>query len=95
MTERERGNGGDDAGRAAAGGTAGWYDLFSRGARDWLRHNEKIREAVRANLPDIIARSDVAGPGGQVVRPGCGEARRPARAAGPRPRRPPARRRRP
>ena len=25
----------------------GWYDLFSRGARDWLRHNEKIRDAVR------------------------------------------------
>ena len=28
----------------------GWYELFSRGARDWLRHNEKIREAVRARL---------------------------------------------
>ena len=27
----------------------GWYELFSRGARDWLRHNEKIREAVRAH----------------------------------------------
>ena len=26
----------------------GWYELFSRGSRDWLRHNEKIREAVRA-----------------------------------------------
>ena len=24
----------------------GWYGLFSRGARDWLRHNEKVREAV-------------------------------------------------
>jgi uncharacterized sporulation protein YeaH/YhbH (DUF444 family) len=46
----------------------GWYDLFSRGARDWLRHNDKIREAVRANLPEIIANSEVAGPGGQVVR---------------------------
>ena len=22
-----------------------WYDLFSRGARDWLRHNEKVRES--------------------------------------------------
>ncbi|MGZ8255277.1 MAG: DUF444 family protein [Burkholderiaceae bacterium] len=52
----------------AVQGYAGWYDLFSRGARDWLRHNEKIREAVRANLPEIIANSDVAGPGGQVVR---------------------------
>jgi uncharacterized sporulation protein YeaH/YhbH (DUF444 family) len=48
--------------------SSGWYDLFSRGARDWLRHNEKIRDAVRASLPDIIANSDVAGPGGQVVR---------------------------
>jgi hypothetical protein len=47
--------------------SARWYDLFSRGARDWLRHNEKIREAVRANLPEILASSDVAGPGGQVV----------------------------
>ena len=49
-------------------GSGRWYDLFSRGARDWLRHNEKIRDAVRANLPDILANSDVAGPGGQVVR---------------------------
>jgi uncharacterized protein len=48
--------------------SARWYDLFSRGARDWLRHNEKIRDAVRANLPEILANSDVAGPGGQVVR---------------------------
>lgn len=51
----------------AVQGYAGWYDLFSRGARDWLRHNEKIREAVRARLPEIIANSHVAGPGGQVV----------------------------
>ena len=35
-----------------------WYDLFSRGARDWLRHNEKVRDAVRAQskaLRDAIA----------------------------------------
>jgi len=32
-----------------------WYELFSRGARDWLRHDEKVREAVRAMLrPAII-----------------------------------------
>jgi uncharacterized sporulation protein YeaH/YhbH (DUF444 family) len=37
----------------------GWYDLFSRGNRDWLRHNQKIREAVRGALPDLVARSDV------------------------------------
>jgi uncharacterized protein len=36
-----------------------WYDLFSRGARDWLRHNEKIREAVRSHLPEVIAGADV------------------------------------
>jgi sporulation protein YhbH len=36
-----------------------WYDLFSRGARDWLRHNEKIREAVRKELPNLVAGSDL------------------------------------
>ncbi len=36
-----------------------WYDLFSRGARDWLRHNEKVREAVRATLPDLVSNADV------------------------------------
>ena len=30
---------------------AKWYELFSRGARDWLRHDEKVREAVREHLP--------------------------------------------
>ena len=36
-----------------------WYDLFSRGARDWLRHNDKVRAAVREKLPELIANSDV------------------------------------
>ena len=36
-----------------------WYELFSRGARDWLRHNQKVRQAVRDNLLDIIAGTDV------------------------------------
>lgn len=36
-----------------------WYDLFSRGARDWLRHNEKVREAVQQSLPDLVAGPDV------------------------------------
>ncbi len=36
-----------------------WYDLFSRGTRDWLRHNQKVREAVQHSLPDLIANSDV------------------------------------
>jgi uncharacterized sporulation protein YeaH/YhbH (DUF444 family) len=40
-----------------------WYDLFSRGARDWLRHNDKVREAVHAHLPDLIAGTDlITGP---------------------------------
>ena len=36
-----------------------WYDLFSRGAHDWLRHNDKVREAVHAHLPDLIAGPDL------------------------------------
>ncbi|NYE60089.1 hypothetical protein FHW58_001241 [Duganella sp. 1224] len=32
-----------------------WYDLFSRGARDWLRHNDKVREAVRQHLPEVLS----------------------------------------
>ena len=38
-----------------------WYDLFSRGARDWLRHNEKVREAVKAHLKEYITTHDVLG----------------------------------
>lgn len=44
-----------------------WYDLFSRGARDWLRHNDKIREAVRAHLPEVVAGGDVLSRGGSTV----------------------------
>jgi uncharacterized protein len=36
-----------------------WYALFSRGARDWLRHNEKIRQSLKNHLPDLIAKSDL------------------------------------
>ena len=36
-----------------------WYDLFSRGARDWLRHNQKVRSAVRESLPEILSGDDV------------------------------------
>ncbi len=40
-----------------------WYDLFSRGARDMLRHNEKVRQGVRDNLPGLIAGPDlITGP---------------------------------
>ncbi len=40
-------------------GGAPWYALFSRGARDWLRHNEKVRESAIEHLPDLIAGSDL------------------------------------
>ena len=41
-----------------------WYDLFSRGARDWLRHNQKVREAVKSTLPEILSGEDLmTGPG--------------------------------
>ena len=36
-----------------------WYDLFSRGARDWLRHNEKVREAVKQRVREFISSPDV------------------------------------
>ena len=46
-----------------------WYDLFSRGARDWLRHNQKIRDSVREQLPRLIAEADVlSGGSGRRVR---------------------------
>ncbi|MEO6024816.1 MAG: DUF444 family protein [Burkholderiales bacterium] len=35
-----------------------WYDLFSRGARDWLRHNDKVRDAVKHSLPDLVSGPD-------------------------------------
>src|SRR5205823_13632216 len=45
-----------------------WYDLFSRGARDWLRHNEKLREAVNETLPELLASSDLmTRPGNRTV----------------------------
>ena len=36
-----------------------WYELFSRGARDWLRHNQKVREAVKNSLPELLSGSDI------------------------------------
>src|SRR5512143_891485 len=49
------------------GSSGSWYDLFSRGARDWLRHNEKVREAVRAHLPEVVAGADVLSRGKSTV----------------------------
>jgi len=42
-------------------GPKAWYDLFSRGAHDWLRHNDKVSEAVRNKLPELLADVDVFG----------------------------------
>jgi uncharacterized sporulation protein YeaH/YhbH (DUF444 family) len=58
----------DGGKRDSQTGAAKWYELFSRGARDWLRHDEKIRAAVRDNLPDIIAGADLANEGARTVR---------------------------
>ncbi len=49
-------------------GLAKWYDLFSRGARDWLRHDEKVRESVREHLPQIIAGGEVINENARTVR---------------------------
>ncbi|CAN7538387.1 DUF444 family protein [Duganella sp. Dugasp56] len=49
-------------------GQGDWYELFSRGARDWLRHNDKVREAVRGHLPEIVSSSDLmSGTGARSV----------------------------
>jgi uncharacterized sporulation protein YeaH/YhbH (DUF444 family) len=46
----------------------GWYELFSRGARDWLRHSDKVRDAVREHLPQIVAGADSIHHGARTVR---------------------------
>jgi uncharacterized protein len=56
------------SGGSGGPGEAGWYDLFSRGARDWLRHNDKVRDAVRQHLPQIVAGADVLSGGASTVR---------------------------
>jgi uncharacterized sporulation protein YeaH/YhbH (DUF444 family) len=53
---------------ASGSGLTKWYDLFSRGARDWLRHDEKVRESVRENLPQIVAGADVINDTAKTVR---------------------------
>jgi len=46
-----------------------WYDLFSRGARDWLRHNQKVRQAVREQVVDLLASGDfITQPDARTVR---------------------------
>jgi uncharacterized sporulation protein YeaH/YhbH (DUF444 family) len=58
----------DNSEDASSLGLARWYDLFSRGARDWLRHDEKVREAVREHLPKIIANGEVINDSTRSVR---------------------------
>ena len=47
---------------------AKWYELFSRGARDWLRHDAKVREAVRRHLPELVSGGELIGGGARTVR---------------------------
>lgn len=42
----------------------GWHALFSRGARDWLRHNEKVKQSVKDQLPDLLAATEMASEAG-------------------------------
>ena len=58
-------NAGDEWVRPALNG---WYELFSRGSRDWLRHGEKVRDAVREHLPQIVAGADIISHGARTVR---------------------------
>ncbi len=57
-----------DTDGGGAGAINDWFELFSRGSRDWLRHSEKIREAVRDHLPQIVAGSDIINDGTRTVR---------------------------
>lgn len=49
-------------------GNRQWYDLFSRGARDWLRHNEKVSKAVRDKLPELMSDAEVLGSSDSTVK---------------------------
>jgi uncharacterized sporulation protein YeaH/YhbH (DUF444 family) len=58
-----------ESGGAKPGADAAkWYELFSRGARDWLRHDEKVRESVREHLPQIVAGGELINGGSRTVR---------------------------
>ncbi len=58
----------ESGGRRSGGDAAKWYELFSRGARDWLRHDEKVRESVRQHLPQIVAGGELINGGSRTVR---------------------------
>ena len=57
----------DRAGAPGGGTSTRWYDLFSRGARDWLRHNQKLRDSVKEALPDLLSQVELSGPGDRKV----------------------------
>ncbi len=59
---------GEDNGTQTPTDGAKWYELFSRGARDWLRHDEKVREAVRRHLPQAVAGGELISGGARTVR---------------------------
>src|SRR4030088_1059251 len=58
----------DSGKRGEPSHSAKWYELFSRRARDWPRHDQKVRETVSAHLPEIIAGGDVINGGARTVR---------------------------
>ena len=67
--------------RRTRSGQTPWYELFSRGARDWLRHNQKVREAVRSRLPEICRRRRPADRRDRPHGAGAGAAARALRAS--------------
>ncbi len=58
----------EPAGGESPFSAAKWYELFSRGARDWLRHDAKVRDAVRRHLPQLVAAGDLISGGARTVR---------------------------
>jgi uncharacterized sporulation protein YeaH/YhbH (DUF444 family) len=45
------------------------WDLHRRAERDRARHNEKVREVIKKNLGDVIARTDIITAGkGKIVK---------------------------
>lgn len=43
------------------------WDLHQRSRRDILRHNQKVRDAIRNNLPEIIVQQDIVSSDGQKL----------------------------
>jgi hypothetical protein len=58
----------EPAGGESPFSAAKWYELFSRGARDWLRHDAKVRDAVRRHLPELVGAGEIIGGAARTVR---------------------------